>query len=108
MVLIEFSQFRSIHEIFLTVHGYNAPGEFPVFSLLPGIGDRSLYMVDRTFTSRGVDLRAHLFIDHCCVSFFECLIFAAGLDSQIILTAKFSRSVIRLEPGNAARPVFRL
>ena len=46
-------------------------------------------VVDRTFTSWSVDLRASLFTDHRrVVLFFACLIFA--VDREIILTAKFS------------------
>jgi len=64
--------------------------------MLPDIG-RARYhwlniVVDQTFTSVGVELRAHLFIDHhhVMVFFFVCSIFVVGLDSEIILTAKFS------------------
>ena len=68
-----------------------------MFSLLPGIRrarDRWPYIVvDWTFTLGGVDLHTHLFINHCRVS-FSCLIFAVGLDCEIILTAKFSRSTV--------------
>ena len=73
------------------------PGEFLVFSLLPGIG-RAWYhwlyiVVDQTFTSGGGWTCTHLFIDHrniICV----CLIFMVDLDNEIILTAKFSRSMV--------------
>ena len=42
-----------------------------MFSLLPGVGGAWLYIVvDRTFTSGDVDLCAHLFVDHCRISFF--------------------------------------
>ena len=43
----------------------------------------------------GCDLRAHLSIDHRCVSFFffACLI-TVGYDHEIISTAKFSRSIV--------------
>ena len=50
----------------------------------------------QTFTSGDVDLCAHLFVDHCRIIFFACLIFVVGLDSEIILTAKFSRSRVTL------------
>ena len=43
-----------------------------------------------------VDLRASLFTDHRhhVILVFACLIFAVGLDREIILTAKFSRSTV--------------
>ena len=53
---VKLSRFRSIREFGQT------PGEFLVFSLLPGIRRARhgwLYIV----TIEGVDLRAHLFID---------------------------------------------
>ena len=65
-----------------------------MFTLLPSIGraryresqvSLAVYSLDRTFTSGGVDLHAHLFVDHHCVLIF----FAVGLDREIILTAKF-------------------
>ena len=40
---------------------------------------------------------AHLFIDHCrisCFFFSACLIFAVGLDREMILTVKFSWSMV--------------
>ena len=44
-------------------------------------------VVCRTFTLGSVDLRASLFTDHrCVILFFACLIFAVGLDREIILT----------------------
>ena len=50
------------------------PGEFLVFSLLPGIRRaryRLMYIVvNRTFTLAGVDLRAHLFMNHHRASCF--------------------------------------
>ena len=55
-----------------------APGGFLVFTLLPDTG-RARYcllyiVVDRTFTSGGVDLHPHLSIDHRCITFiFACL-----------------------------------
>ena len=36
----------------------------------------------------------HFFIDHHYVIFFVCLIFAVGLDRNIILTATFSQSMV--------------
>ena len=78
------------------VDGYNVdehPGKF-LFTLLPGIG-RARYcwqyiVVILTFSSGGVDLRAHLSIDHHCISLFSGLIFAVGHDREIIVTAKIS------------------
>ena len=52
-------------------------------------------VVDRTFNLGSVDLRASLFTDHRrIILFFTCLIFAVGLDREIFLTAKFSRSTV--------------
>ena len=50
-----------------------------MFSMLPGIG-RARYrwlniVVDQTFTSVGVELRAHLFIDHHHVMLFFFRVF---------------------------------
>ena len=57
----------------------------------PGIA----VVVDPTFNSGSVDLRANLFTDHHrVILFFACLIFAVDLDCEIILTAKFSRSTV--------------
>ena len=68
------------------------------FSQLPGIRrarDLLAVVVCRTFTSGSVDLRASLFTDHRrVILFFACLIFAVGLNREIILTAKFSRSTV--------------
>ena len=42
-----------------------------------------------------MDLHASLFTDHRrVILFFVCLIFAVGLDREIILTVKFSRSTV--------------
>ena len=47
-------------------------------------------VVDVTFTSGGVDMRACLIVDHCRVNgFTHVLIFVAGLNREIILRAKF-------------------
>jgi len=75
---------------------------FLVFSLLPGIRRARYHLmcivVNRTFTSAGVDLRAHLFMNHHHASFFffffVYLIFVVGLNRKIILRAKFSRSTV--------------
>ena len=75
------------------------PGEFLVFSLLPGIR-RARYcwlyiVIDRTFTSGGVDLRSHFFMGHHhAIFFFARLIFMVGLNRKIILIAKFSRTTV--------------
>jgi len=42
-----------------------------------------------------MELCASLFTDHRhVILFFACLIFAVGLDREIILTAKFSQSTV--------------
>ena len=97
-------RFRSIRKIFLTVDGYDVDERLESFGCL-------LYSTTRYRESQvllavyshrfdiylgaggggGVDLRAHLSIDHRRVSFcFACLIFAVGLNGKITLTAKFS------------------
>ena len=52
-------------------------------------------VVDRTFTSGSVDLRTSLFTDHrLLILIFACFIFTVVLEREIILTAKFSRSMV--------------
>ena len=48
------------------------------------------------FTSGGVDVCSHLFVDHCCVNVFICMLNfrVFGLNREIILTAKFFQSTI--------------
>ena len=54
-------------------------------------------VVDRTFTPGSVDMRSSLFTDpRRVILFFACLIFAVGLDREIILTAIFSRSTVTM------------
>ena len=61
-------------------------------------------VIDWTFTSGSVDLRASLFTDRRrVIYFFACLIFAVGLDREIILTAKFSRSMSYFEAPKERR-----
>ena len=82
---VKFSWFCAIREISLTVDGYNVDEHLVIFWCLPSttryncIG-RARYcwlyihvhvVVVLTFTSGGVDLHAHLSIDHCHVSFFS-------------------------------------
>ena len=38
----------------------------------------STVIADRTFTSGGVDVRARLFIDYCCVNVFPCVLNFCG------------------------------
>ena len=49
-----------------------------MFNMLPGIGRAKCYWsniaVDLAFTSVGVDLCAHLFIEHHHVMFFFCVL----------------------------------
>ena len=57
----------------------------------------SQLVVDRTFTSGGVDVRAHFIVDHCCVNVFtRVLNFRGCFNHEIILTAKFSRPMVFL------------
>ena len=83
---VKFSQFCSIRNFFLIVDDCNMDEclesswhlVYYQISGEPGIGP---VVVDRTFTSGSVDLRASLFIDHCrVILFFACLIFAVDLD----------------------------
>ena len=67
------------------------------FSLLPGYWESQLLLVvtlglsgvvvNRTFTLRGVDVCTRLFVDHCCVNVFICVL-------NFLLTAKFSQSTV--------------
>ena len=67
------------------------------FSLLPGYWESQLLLVvtlglsgvvvNRTFTLRGVDVCTRLFVDHCCVNVFICVL-------NFLLTAKFSQSKV--------------
>ena len=81
---VKFSWFSAIRKISLTVDGYNVDEHLVIFWCLPSttryncIG-RARYcwlyihvhvVVVLTFTLGGVDLHAHLSIDHCHVSFF--------------------------------------
>ena len=83
-MVLNFRGFCAIHEISLTVDGYNVDEHLVIFWCLPSttryncIG-RARYcwlyihvhvVVVLTFTLGGVDLHAHLSIDHCHVSFF--------------------------------------
>ena len=69
------------HEIFLMVDGYNM-AELPVLPCIRIESQVSLavtlwlsgVVVDRAFTLGGVDMRARLFIDHCCVYVFICML----------------------------------
>ena len=96
----KFSRFRSISEIFLTVDDCNMDERLESLWLLvyyqvsgePGIGHYSH--------------RSDIYLGECGLAcklihwsslrnlFFMCLIFAVGLDREIILTAKFSRSTV--------------
>ena len=71
--------------------------ELLAFSLLPGRYQETqgslAVIVYWAFTSGSVDLRASLFTDRI-ILFFTCLIFTVGLDCEIILTVKFSRSTV--------------
>ena len=97
----KFSRFRSIHELFITVDDCNMDERLEsswhlVYSTRYQESQGSLaVVVDRTFNSGSVDLRTSLITDHhCVILFFACLIFAVGLNREIILTAKFSQSMV--------------
>ena len=99
--VVKFSQSRSIREIFLTVDDYNMDKRLEsswglVYSTRYQESQGSLTVViNRTFNSGSVDLRTSLFTDHRrVILFFVCLIFAFGLDCEIILTVKFSQSTV--------------
>ena len=72
---VKFSRFRLIRKKILTVDGYNVDEclESLVYMYYQVLKSQVLLyiVVDRTFTSGGVDLSAHLFIDHHHVSFFS-------------------------------------
>ena len=58
-------------------------------------------VVDWMFTSGGVDVHALLFVDHHCVNvFIRVSNFVVDLNRKIILTAKFSRSMVVFAPLN--------
>ena len=69
-----------------------------MFSLLPVSGELGIAgcsRVYRTITPGSVDLHASLSTDHRhIILLFACLIFPFGLDREIILTAKISRSTL--------------
>ena len=98
--VIKFSRFCSIRKIFLTVDDCNmdecleSSWHLVYYQVSESQGWLAV-VIDWTFTSGSVDLRASLFTDHCrVILFFVCLIFAVGLDRKIVLTAKFSRSTV--------------
>ena len=75
-MVLTFRGFVRSVKFFITVDGYDVDECLESFwCLLPGIGIARycwLYIVVvLTFTSGGVDLRAHLSIDHRRVSFFS-------------------------------------
>ena len=87
-----------IHEIFLTIDGYNVDErlESSVLSTILSIGRakyRLMYIVmAQTFTLGGYRLVCTLIHGSLLCKFFfffACLIFAVGLNREIILTAKF-------------------
>ena len=74
------------------------------------LGEPGITSCSRQLDSGGGHFCAHLFIDHCQVSFFfVCVcakfsqIFMFGLDREIISTAKFSQStVVRMHHKDCA------
>ena len=99
----EFLWFRSIREIFLTVNSYYIDEHLENSWRLvyyqvagePGIADCSRQY--RTFTSGDVDF-VHMLTHWSSPRnlYFHVLNFAVGLDCEIILTTKFSRSTVLL------------
>ena len=95
---------RSIRENFFNgwqLQYGRAPGAFLTFSLLPGIGRTGVSLsvtlwlsgvvVNRTFTSGGIDVCTRLFVvDHRHVNVFIRVLNFRG----VILTAKFSRTTV--------------
>ena len=102
--VVKFCGFVPTVKFFLTVDYCNIPLTTIWTSAwrVPGVQSTTRYqesqgslavVVDQTFTSWSVDLRASLFTDNrCVILFFACLIFAVDPDRKIILTVKFSRS----------------
>ena len=80
---------------FLMVDGYNngqTPGAFLAFFVYYQVS--LAVVINWTFTSGGVDLITHSFIDHHCMFFFQGWMFTVGLNHNIILTEKFSQSTV--------------
>ena len=98
--IVKFSRFSWIREFFLTVDDSNMDERLEISWCLvyyqvsgePGIP----HCCRRSdIYPWSVDMHASLFTDHrCIILFFVCLIFAVGLDREIILTAKFSQSTV--------------
>ena len=96
----KFSRFRSIHEIFLTVDDCNMDERLESLWLLV------YYQVSGELGIARCSHRSDIYLGECGLArklihgssprnlFFACLIFAVGLDREIILTAKFSRSTV--------------
>jgi len=96
----KFSRFRSIHEIFLTVGDCNMDERLESLWLLV------YYQVSGELGIAHCSHRSDIYLGECGLAcklihwssprnlFFMCLIFAVGLDCEIILTAKFSRSTV--------------
>ena len=98
--VVKFSRSRLIHKIFLTVDDCNMDERNMDERLESSRSQESqgslAVVVDRTFNLESVDLLTSLFVDHrCVILFFTCLIFAVGLNREIILIAKFSQSTVR-------------
>ena len=99
--VVKFSWSRSIRELFLTIKDCNMDERLEsswglVYYQVSGEpGITSCVVVHRTFTPWSVNLCASIFTDHRHVILFvACLIFTVGLNCEIILTAKFSRSTV--------------
>ena len=96
----KFSRFRSIREIFLTVDDCNMEERLESLWLLV------YYQVSGEPGIARCSHQSHIYLGECGLArklihrsspsnlFFACLIFAVGLDREIILTAKFSRSTV--------------
>ena len=98
--IVKFSRFSWICEFFLTVDDSNMDERLEISWRLvyyqvsgePGIAS---CCCRSDIYPWSVDMRTSLFTDHCrIILFFACLIFAVGLNREIILTAKFSQSTV--------------
>ena len=88
------------------LHYGRVPAAFLAFSLLPGVG-RASYRCVAVRSSRQSDVyfgrcgRVLLFVDHHCVNvFIRVSNFVVNLNREIILTAKFSQSMVVFIPYN--------
>ena len=100
--IVKFSRFRSIREIFLAVDYCNmdelleSSWRLVYYTRYQESQGSLAVVVDRTFTSWSVDLRASLFTDHRRVILF----FVVDPDREIILTTKYGNMLQTLHSLN--------